>query len=367
MNPFLLERYFARYEFSAASLLSPSDCESLTLRELLGMADPEILDLWERLSLGYTESPGHPLLREEIAHHYTTISPGQVLVAAPEEAIFIAMNVLLAPGDKVIVLEPAYQSLHEVARSLGARVIPWKLVPHDGGWQLDLDELHRAFSARTRLLVLNFPHNPTGYLPSKGEYSAILQMAADAGAMVFLDEMYRGLEYHDEDQLPAACDLGEHALSLSGVSKSYALPGLRIGWLAARQPGLVQRLQAFKDYTTICSSAPSEILALAALRAKETILARNRTIVRDNLHLASKFFGDHTDQFDWYAPLAGSVAFPRWKGAGSIEDLCQHAVETQGVMVVPGSMFGFAGEHFRVGLGRMNFSDALERFDKVIG
>ncbi len=366
MNPFLLERYFARYEFSASSLLSPSDCESLTLRELLSMADAESLDLWERLSLGYTESPGHPRLREEIARSYTATAPGQVLVAAPEEAIFIAMNVLLSPGDEVIGLEPAYQSLHEVARSLGARVIPWQLAPRDGGWRLDLDELRRLLSPRTRLLVVNFPHNPTGYLPTREEFATILQIAADAGAQVFSDEMYRGLEYREEDQLPAACDLGEHALSLSGMSKSYSLPGLRIGWLAARQPGLVERLQSFKDYTTICSSAPSEILALAALRARETILSRNRAIVRENLQMAAEFFGDRADQFDWYAPLAGSVAFPAWKGAGSVDDLCQRAVETQGVMVVPGSMFAFPGSHFRIGLGRKNFPGALARFSKAL-
>jgi aspartate/methionine/tyrosine aminotransferase len=366
INPFLLERYFARYEFSASYLLSPSDCESLTLRELLGMADDESLALWESLSLGYTESPGHPLLREEIARSYAAIAPGQVLVAAPEEAIFIAMNVLLAPGDEVIVLEPAYQSLHEVARALGAKSLPWNLTAVDGSWRLDLDELRRLFSARTRLLVVNFPHNPTGYLPPKEEFAAILQLAEDAGAMVFSDEMYRGLEYREGDRLPAACDLGGHAMSLSGMSKSYSLPGLRIGWLAAQQAGLTERLQAFKDYTTICSSAPSEVLALAALRAREAILARNRAIVSANLSLAEGFFSRRAGQFEWYAPRAGSVAFPRWKGAGPVDDLCQRAVETQGVMVVPGSMFGYQGSHFRIGLGRKNFPEALERFSKAI-
>jgi aspartate/methionine/tyrosine aminotransferase len=364
-TPFQLERYFARNEFNAPYQLSASDCESLSLKELLSLADPETRALWETLSLGYTESPGHPLLRTEIAGTYAGIAADQVLVAAPEEAIFIAMHVLLSPGDEVIVLAPAYQSLHEIARSIGARVLDWPLLPAQDGpqttWRLDLDGLRARLSPRTKLIVINFPHNPTGFLPTRAEFESILEAARAKGCAVFADEMYRGLEYTPADRLPAVCDLYEDGISLSGMSKAYALPGLRIGWLATRQAGLPARLQAFKDYTTICSSAPSEILALAALRAREHILSRNREIIRANRAAAERFFGERAGFFRWAAPCAGSVAFPIWRGPGTVEDFCGRMVEQQGVMVVPGSLFAFPGNHFRVGLGRRSFAAALAR------
>jgi aspartate/methionine/tyrosine aminotransferase len=364
MQPFKLERYFAEYEFSAPFLLSASDCESLSLRELLTLPDPDARRLWDELSLGYTESPGHPRLRQAIAGLYTAAGPDDVLVAAPEEAIFIYMQTLLSPGDEVVAVAPAYQSLYEVARSLGCRVLPWQLTLTGSGWRVDLDRLESLLSGRTRLLVLNFPHNPTGCLPAPAEFEAIVALAERRGIYVFCDEMYRLLEYEPARRLPAACDLYERATSLGGMSKSLALPGLRIGWLATRAEGLRARWQEYKDYTTICSSAPSEILALMGLNARESILARNLQIIRANLELAGAFFERHADLFRWLPPEAGSVAFPQWLGEGAVDEFCTHIVERLGVMVVPGTMFDFPGQHFRIGLGRRNFPEALERFEQ---
>jgi aspartate/methionine/tyrosine aminotransferase len=366
ISPFKLERYFAEYEFKLEYLLSPSDCEGLTMEELLHMASPEGLKLWKELKLGYTESQGHPRLRAEAAGLYRDLDPGQVMVAAPEEAIFIAMQTLLEPGDDVVAISPAYQSLHEIARSMGCRLTPWTLRLRTDGWQLDLDRLESSLTARTRLLVINFPHNPTGYLPSRSELEAILALARRQDLYVFSDEMYRLLEYDPSMRLPPVCDLYEKGISLSGLSKAFALPGLRVGWLAARQPALMERWLTFKDYTTICNSAPGEILGLIALQARETILARNLDIIRKNLEIAEQFFADHRDRFAWTRPLAGSVAFPRWLGAGSVEEFCRELIDRRGVMLVPGSLFDFPGNHFRIGLGRRNFGAALERLSQYL-
>jgi aspartate/methionine/tyrosine aminotransferase len=367
IQPFKLERYFALYEFKVQYLLSPSDCEALSLAELLQMAAPESRQLWDELKLGYTESPGHPLLRGEVARLYQRIPPDQVVIAAPEEAIFVAMNTLLAPGDHVIAISPAYQSLYEVARSLGCSLTPWALAPAAGGWQLDPDSLERLVTPQTRLLVVNFPHNPTGYLPSRGELDAIVVFARRHGLYIFSDEMYRLLEYHAAARLPALCDLYEKGISLSGLSKSFALPGLRVGWLAAQETALVGRWLAFKDYTTICNSAPSEILGVIALQAGERILARNLELVRQNLALAEGFFAAHPAHFEWLPPRAGSIAFPRWIGGGPVEPFCQRALDEQGVMIVPGSIFDFPGGHFRIGLGRKNLGEGLARLGRVVG
>ncbi len=361
INPFRLERYFAQYEFKLKYLLSPSDCESLSMDELLQMATPESLAHWQGLKLGYTESQGHPLLRAEVAGFYQQIPPKAILIAAPEEAIFIAMQTLLRPGDQVVAISPAYQSLHEIARSIGCTVTNWTLQPgRDRNWHLDLDQLEDSLTARTRLLVINFPHNPTGFTLSRGELDSVIRLARQHGLYLFSDEMYRLLEYVPSMQLPPVCDLYEKGISLSGLSKSFALPGLRIGWLATQERILVESWLAFKDYTTICNSAPAEILGLIALENKALIVRRNLEIIRGNLESAAQFFAEHAHHFAWFSPKAGSVAFPKWLGEMPVEQFCQEVLEKQGVMIVPGSLFDFPGDHFRVGLGRKNFPEAVE-------
>jgi aspartate/methionine/tyrosine aminotransferase len=367
INPFKLERYFAQYEFKLKYLLSPSDCESLSMDELLQMASPGNLDLWQGLRLSYTESQGHPLLRAEVARLYQQIPPGNVLIAAPEEAIFIAMQTLLKPGDQVVSISPAYQSLHEIARSIGCEVTHWSLQPGlENNWQLDFGQLEDSLTDRTRLLVINFPHNPTGYTLTRGELHSVVELARAHDLYLFSDEMYRFLEYEPSAQLPAVCDLYKKGISLSGLSKSFALPGLRIGWLVTQESQLVERWLAFKDYTTICNSAPGEILGLIALQNKACIVRRNLEIIHANLANARQFFGDRMDHFAWFNPKAGSIAFPKWLGEVPVEEFCHEVLEKQGVMIVPGSLFDFPGNHFRVGLGRKNFPEALERVGEYL-
>lgn len=367
ITPFKLERYFAEYEFKARYLLSASDCEALSLADLLALADAEALGLWQGLGLSYTESQGHPLLRAAIARQYQQIAADDVLVAAPEEAIFIAMHALLAPGDQVIVTWPAYQSLYAIAEGLGARVVRWPLTAQDGSWRLDVAELAGLITPQTRLLVVNFPHNPTGYLPPRADWDAIVTLAERHGLYLFSDEMYRLLEHDPAARLPAACDLYERGISLAGLSKAFGLPGLRIGWLATRDRDVLARCTGLKDYTTICSSAPSEILGIIALRAAEIITGRNLAIVRANLAHADRFFADRLDRFQWLRPLAGSVAFPRLLAETSVVELCRGLLDQRNAMLVPGEMFDHPCNHFRLGLGRTNFPEALGVLEGYLG
>ncbi len=361
MRPFKLERYFAEYEFKAERVLSASDCETLSMAELLGMAAGASLELWRELRLGYTETAGHPLLRAEVAGLYETIAAGDVMIAAPEEAIFIAMQTLLAPGDHVVVVSPAYQSLYEVARHIGCGVTRWELEPERDGWRLEVGRLGELVEDRTRMLVINFPHNPTGYTVSRPELESIVEFARARGLYLFSDEMYRLLEYDSSARLPAVCDLYEKGISLAGLSKAFGLPGLRVGWLATRERTLLGRCLAFKDYTTICAGAPSEILGIIALQSREPILLRNCEIVGGNLAVAARFFAERAGLFAWFAPKAGPVAFPRWLGEEPVECFCRDVLDGVGVMVVPGSVFEYPGNHFRIGLGRRDFPQALGR------
>ncbi len=363
--PFQLERYFAQYEFSTPHLLSSSDCEPLTLGELLALGDAESLALWRELSLGYTESQGHPLLRAEIAKLYSQVSPDDVLVVTPEEGIFIAMNVLLDRGDHVIVTYPGYQSLYELARSIGCEVTPW--TPDKGDtWRFDLNRLESSLRRHTRLIVVNFPHNPTGANLTSSQFHDLLNMASERGIAVFSDEMYRLLEHDQSARLEPACDVYENAISLSGMSKTFALAGLRIGWLATRNHAFLNGFATFKDYTTICSSAPSEVLAIMALRARDTIVARNLDIIRNNLRELDCFFARYPDVFEWLRPEAGTVAFPALRPPLQIAEFCRGLVEEKQTMLLPGDVYNFPGNHFRVGFGRRSLPQALIRLEEYV-
>ena len=359
---FALERYFARWEFAVRHLLCASDVEGYPLAELLALADDETRGLWEGLRLGYTESTGHPLLRREIAGLYERIDADEVLVfAGAEEAIFCLLNVLLGPGDHAVVTWPGYQSLYEVARAAGSDVTLHELREADG-WALDVNRLRAALRPETRLVVVNAPHNPTGMLPTHAEWRVLTDLCVEAGVHLLSDEVYRFLEFDPADRLVAGADALDRGVSLGVMSKSFAMAGLRIGWLATRDRALLERVAAFKDYTTICSSAPSEILALIALRARETVLTRSRAIVEANLPLLDAFFAERPEAFVWVRPRAGSVAFPRLTLPGTtVDDFAAELVEAEGVLLLPGSRFGHPGNHFRVGFGRTDLPVALGR------
>lgn len=360
---FKLERYFARYEFDAPYLLSSSDVEGYRLPELLALADAEGRARWDDLALGYTESPGHPTLRREIAGLYEGVAPAETLVfSGAEEAIFATLNVTLGPGDHAIVVWPAYQSLHEVARAVGADVTPLRL-DAASGWAVDLDALRAAIRPNTRLIAINFPHNPTGATLDRATFLAVVDLAREAGAWLLSDEVYRLLEYYPADRLPAAVEIYDRALSLGVMSKAFALAGLRIGWIATHDAALLARLQAFKDYTTICNSAPSEALAIVALRAREAVLARSMAIIGANLPVVDAFFARWPDHFAWTRPVVGPIAFPRLLRGGPIERFAEDLVAEAGVMLLPGSVYDYPGDHFRLGFARRNLPEALERLE----
>jgi aspartate/methionine/tyrosine aminotransferase len=365
IREFKLERYFARWEFSAPYLLSASDCETMTIGELLELADMPLSALAE-LRLGYTESQGDPALRAAIARFYPTLAADHILVTnAPEEAIFLVMQTLLNPGDRVVVQTPCYQSLAELAAYRGARVQPWPLIETESGWQMDLDHLAELLIPKTKLLVINVPHNPTGYLPTLAEFETILSLVAAQGAWLFCDEMYHGLEYDPATRLPAASERYERAISLWGMSKTFGLAGLRLGWLALQDQAVLADLMRWKDYTTICSSAPGEFLARLALSQAQAIIARNLAIIQRNLSAVHDFMAKQADLFAWREPLAGPIAFARLH-QDSAAAFCQQLVQDCGVLLVPASVFDFGDSHLRFGLGRRNFGEGLVVLDAYL-
>jgi len=364
IRDFQLERYFAKYEFSVSHLLSPSDCEAWTVGELLniGGEGEKLAKQLAELRLSYTESRGHPNLLDVLDELYDVGREGLV-TGCPQELIFLFMNSFLHSGDKVVCISPAYQSLYELPRAIGCEVAFWKLRAEDGRWLLDFNEL-KSMLRGCRLLVVNFPHNPTGYMPGEDELAEILNIAENAGVTIFSDEMYRGLELNSPS-LPSFTEF-KNTVTLCGLSKGPGLPGLRTGWLASRHHDLLLPVVAMKDYTTICNSAPSEFLAELALRNIETLMERNRDILRTNVRLAEEFFTSRAETVEWIPTMGGTTAFPRLL-VGDARDMCALAATDKSLMVLPDSVFDVSSNRFRVGMGRRNFPSALSVFGGFLG
>jgi aspartate/methionine/tyrosine aminotransferase len=247
--------------------------------------------------------------------------------------------------------------LYEVAKSKGCRLRRWE---PDEDNIFHLEDLEALITDKTRMLVVNFPHNPTGAQLPEGEFREVVEMAKGRGIMLFSDEMYRFLEYDEAERLPSACELYENSVSLCGMSKSFSLPGLRLGWLIIHDGELMERLQSFKDYTTICPPAPSEVLALIGLRNRRHIIEGNLEIISKNISLMEEFAERNPHFIRWIPPKAGSVAFPEIFVRYKVEYFCRCLTRKTGAMLLPDMVYGYDKNRVRFGLGRANFDEGLE-------
>ena len=365
---FRLEVYLGEWEFKARHHLTASDAETMTVAELLALAAPDEREAFESLPLSYVPVRGGEELREAMASTYDSVDAPQVLAfAGAEEAMFWALQELAGPGEHAIVTVPNYQSTESVPLAAGADVSGLLLRP-ENGWGLDLDELESLLRPETRLVVVNFPNNPTGGGASQEAFRGLVGLCDERGIRLLSDEVYRGVELDPARTLPQAADLSETAVSLNVMSKAYGLPGLRIGWLACRDRELLARLERRKHYTSICNAGPSEALATIALRNGEALRARTRATLAENLPLFDGFFTEWEELFEWEPPAGGCVCFPRYLGDDGVEAFCRALLEEAGVVLLPAGIFASTlaevpADRFRVGLGRRNPEPALAAFD----
>ena len=364
MRDFELEKYFAKWEFNARHHMTASDIESLSVTDLLAMASDEdcasVNDLW----LGYTETWGAPDLRSEIATTYETLQASQILcLAGAGEGIYMAMRVLLDKQDHAIVIVPNYQSAETVPLQICQ--VTGVALQKDNDWALDIDDLKKALRPNTKLISINFPHNPTGTIIPRATLDALVDLCREHGIYLFSDEVFRGVEIDPADRLPQIADIYEKGLSLNVMSKAFGLPGLRIGWLASQDAAVLQQIERYKHYLSICNSGPSERLALIALKNRDQILDRNRVLLKQNLLELDKLFADYSQLLKWNRPKGSCVAFPAFIGPGGVEDFCKGLIEDSGVLLLPSSLYRSElmqapVDNFRIGFGRARiFNEGL--------
>jgi len=364
-SPFKLERFFAKYEFKAPYLLCTSDCESLTFEELIDLNS----SYYERLlkfGLGYVNTNGQEELRDKIISQYKSINNNNVVVTnGAEEAIFLLMNVALNKGEHIIIQFPFYQSLGEIALHLGANISFWEC-NNQNGWELDIDYLRDNIRDETKVIILNMPHNPTGYIAGLEKFKEIIKIAQERNIIIINDEVYNGLELNPEDRLPYICDIYENGVSIGALSKAYGLAGLRIGWVATQNEKILNEVNHLKDFTTICNSGISELLAIFALNNREYLLKKSISILRENIKILDHFFNRYPDLFGYIPPKGGTVAFPEIKREIDIEQFCIDLVDKTGVLLLPGNYYDYDNRHFRIGFGRKNMPEALSIFENYI-
>lgn len=370
ISPFTLEQYFAQHEISPDGQdipfhLSASGCQPLSIQELLSL-EPGSEEAFMRLSLGYPDHLGPLSLRQQISSMYETVTAQEVLVhAGSSEGILTAMSSLLNPGDHVVVHFPSYQSLYSVAEANGCEVSHWETTSEEG-WALDPDRLEALLRPNTRAIVINCPHNPTGYLMSRDVQARIVEMARARGILVFSDEVYRFLEYDPADRLPAICDLYENGISLGGMSKAYGLPGLRVGWIATRNRQVYETLASFKAYTTICASAPGLFLAELALRNRSAIVQQHLNRLQGNLRQVEGFLSRHGEWFSWVPPRGGATCFMELEASVSVDNFAQALIHEKGVLILPGSCYHTRGNFFRLGFGKENLGECLTQLEQFV-
>ena len=361
---FETEHFFAHYEFNTPYQLCNSDCESISIAELLSLAG-DSLEKFGHERLIYTESQGSSELRKSIASMHAKVKADDVLVlGTPVEGIYLAARAVLDPGDEVIVLTPAYDALTQMFEHVAgaAQVRKWAFKPGEASWELDLDDLRALLTPRTKMVVVNFPHNPTGYLPSAEFLRELASLAGEHDLYLFCDEMYFGLVHSGTQPIPSAAELTENSIVLSGLSKTFGLPGLRCGWLIVQDEALRDNIMNWKFYTSICPPVPTEYLAIAALKERKTLCDRNITRIEQNLELADAFFARWPELFTWRRPMAGSTALVGYN-VPSVRAVSEKLAKEEGILIQPADMLGSDDQHMRIGLGRDSFADVLARFE----
>ena len=277
-----------------------------------------------------------------------------------EESIYVIMRALLRLGDEIVVQMPSYQSLSVIAKETGCRIIEFRS-SFEEGWNFDLIKLQSQITTKTKMLVLNYPHNPTGACLLDEDMEIIAQMCREYDLYLVSDEVYRFLKIDRIYSDSSFADLYDKAIAIGSFSKTFAAPGLRLGWIAAKDAGILSEIMTYRHFTSTCCNLPCQYIANEIMKKRAVIIRRNNDIIQGNAKLLKQFIAQHPDIFDYVPPKGASMAYVRLLGGVSARDFCKEILEHTGVLIVPSSVLDDSDEYLRIGLGRKNFLECLER------
>ena len=369
IETFEMERMQSLHWHEVEYDLSESGVQPLTIRELLGeRADPQAyLDT----ALGYPLSEGSEVAREHIAQWYPGCRRENVtIVNGGSEANLLTLWTLLEPGDRLAFMVPNYMQGWGLGRHFAGRTDTFelRLGGNESRWALDPDELERAVTDRTRVIMVCNPNNPTGHVLTAPEMEAIVEAADRVGAWIVADEIYRGAEIDTDETSQTFWDRYDKVVITSGLSKAFGMPGLRIGWVVAPEE-TIGDVWIRHDYTTLTPGKISDELAAVAMEPerREWILARTREIIRRQLPPLEDWIHSHDDVFRYARPAAGAIAYVAYDLPQSSMELIERIRTEQSVLLVPGDVFGL-DRGIRIGFGYdiEHTLKGLSRVDEVL-
>lgn len=363
--PFLLDQWLNQYHFSSAPPefdFASSTGPHWTLGELLGLIDADEKSLLQATELVYSSGQGSERLRQAIGEMQGASAEQVQIVTGASEALLILFCMAAEPGANVILPFPLFPSTAVLADLFGLETRFYHL-RRENNFSVDLDEIKRLADDKTKLLLVNTPHNPTGATLCDEELRELHDFAAARGIQFVSDEVYHPV-YHGRETSSAA--ILPHAIVLGGFSKSLSLSGLRVGWMIERDESRLRQYTDARGYFTISNPPLDERLAVIALRHRETILGRTRTVAAENLSLLDQFFVEHGDALGWVRPRGGMTAFPWLRDGTDAREFCS-AMAERGVLLAPGDCWQMT-DHFRLGFGvaAEGFARGLERISDYL-
>lgn len=370
LNIFRQEEFFEEHEFSCRRMLALSGVQPLTHAELAAYVPDGPAP---GLEVGYTPSAGFDELRTAVAEVYSqagglrsadhpSADLSNVLITVGAiEALLITTNLLIDPGDEAVCLWPSYQPLYELVTGAGGQVRFVRLEPGEG-FRIDLDQVRQAVTRKTKLVIINSPHNPTGQVVPAADLRGLAADLNRQGSYLMVDEVFREMW---PDPEPSAWDGTPNMVVVGGLSKSYGLPGLRIGWMVA-DPALVVRARQYRKYTSLNPGALDQAWATAVLRKRDRILARTNALVRDGLKTALDWLGQHEDTFTINPPAGGGLLFPGLRLEVPTRDFCVQLVRETGVLLAPGSDCYQTEGHLRIGFATSELAEGLHQIDEFL-
>lgn len=365
--PFMLEREMGIWEHQVKYNLSESGVHPMSTAELLGN-DPKLIEEFLSVELNYPQTNGSVELRERIAATYSGATADDVIVTTgAAQANFTSILTTLDPGDEIVVMLPNYMQIWGVAKNLGLKVKPFSL-KEELGWGFDIAEFQATVSKDTRLIAICNPNNPTGHIMTVEERQAVIDSAAKVGAWILSDEVYAGAEHNTDEFTPSIWGQYERVLAVGSMSKAYALPGLRLGWVVSN-PEMAEAIWARQDYITICSTVLANKLAAHALspEVRPLIFKRTREYARRGFSILQNWVNEHSDLLRVIPPGAAAIGFVHYNVEINSSKLVNRLIHEQQTYVVPGDHFGM-DHYLRIsyGLSDEYVNEGLRRIYETI-
>ena len=365
-----VEDWLNVWEKSATYDIAQSTISSMTMDEILALDGEAGATFYERLGrekMNYGWIEGSPDFKAEVAKLYRNVDPDNILQTnGATGANLLALMALVEPGDHVIAEYPTYQPLYEIPRTLGAEVEYWR-IREENGWNPDIEDLKKLVRPDTKLICINNASNPLGTVLPAETLEQIAEIAASVGAYILSDEVYLPLQ--DTESFVSMADLYDKAVVSNSLSKTYSVPGVRIGWTVSNKE-VADRFRVYRDYTMICDGVFNDALAVHVLRNRDKVLDRNRKIVFNNLAIAQEWV-DNEPRVSWAPPKAVSTSYIKLDIPTDDEEFCKRLLAEQGVLLVPGSRFelpcgarlGYCAPEATLREGLKRLSAALRQFD----